>query len=422
MNEPCALNLRLSSHQKKDRAMPDRSTSLGLAGLLKSIRKRRGLSQRELSELSGVSLSWIRKLEQGTAEDTRMETAHRLARALRVPTSKLIPAGDSAPPDASDVEQWTTVRRALEGRFDRAEPEEVPTLEGLTEIFTSAAVPALQSNSYAQLQMIFPHLLRDIDRLVDLSEGPAKLDARRLRSQVRQITAWLMSHTWQHEAAEHAIALAIDDAPDEHTATSATDWQCWGLIRQGRLAETREIATRWADNIEPRMTKASREDLAGWGRMMIRVSVASTRDNRPGDAEDALRFAHMAAIGIGRDYVPSTDAWTVFGPATVAMIRAENALIQDRPDATLKIGSRIDGARFPHPRNWARHRLDVAFAYIKTGNVPAGVEVLQDVRQRAPEWIMTQRYARDILGEVIEQRRSLTADVRELADAIRLPY
>ncbi|GAA3518048.1 hypothetical protein FHR32_006317 [Streptosporangium album] len=48
--------------------------------------------------------------------------------------------------------------------------------------------------------------------------------------------------------------------------------------------------------------------------------------------------------------------------------------------------------------------------------------MLQDVRQRAPEWILTQRYARDILTAVIERRRSLTPEVRDLADAIRLPY
>ncbi|MEU0519813.1 helix-turn-helix transcriptional regulator [Streptosporangium sp. NPDC006007] len=393
-----------------------------LSGLLKSIRKRRGLTQTELAEKSGVSASWISQLERGAVEDTRLETVHRLAKALRVPTSTLLPAGDGAPAHTSDVEQWTPVRRALEGQYDGAEPEETPTLEGLTEILTGTAAPAFAATRYSTLQAIFPPMLRDLDRLVNLSEGQAKADARKLRSQVLQIAAWLMSHTWQHEVAEQAVALALDDAPDEETATAAIDLKCWGLIRQGRFAETRDLAIRWADDIEPRMTKASRGDLCGWGRIMLRMSVAASRDNRPGEAENALRFAQMAAAGVGPDYIRDAGNSTVFGPMTVAMIRSENALIQDRPEVTLKIGARIDRSRFPSTRVWARHRLDVASAYVRTGNTTEGMEILQDIRRRTPEWITTQRYARDILGKVIERRRTLTPEIRELADAIRLPY
>ncbi|SLH22259.1 Uncharacterised protein [Mycobacteroides abscessus subsp. abscessus] len=44
------------------------------------------------------------------------------------------------------------------------------------------------------------------------------------------------------------------------------------------------------------------------------------------------------------------------------------------------------------------------------------------MRATAPEWLVQQRYARDILGAVVEGRRTLTADMRELADFIRLEY
>jgi hypothetical protein len=198
------------------------------------------------------------------------------------------------------------------------------------------------------------------------------------------------------------------------------DEQCWGLIRAGRLADTRDLATRWADDAEPRMSRAGRDELAAWGRFLLRVSTAAVRDNRPGEARDALRLARMAAAGTGNDFLLPYNPWQVFGPATVSIIQAENAMIQDRPDVTLGIGAQLEGRPFPVSRHYHRHRLDVAHAHVAVRQYGEAVEVLQDIRSAAPEWLVEQRYAGDILQKLIERRRTLTAEMRELADFLRL--
>jgi transcriptional regulator with XRE-family HTH domain len=71
------------------------------------------LTQRELASESGVSLSLIRKLEQGEREDTRLETVRRLAVALRVPTTRLVAASHDENGDTDTVDRWKPVRRAL---------------------------------------------------------------------------------------------------------------------------------------------------------------------------------------------------------------------------------------------------------------------------------------------------------------------
>lgn len=179
-----------------------------------------------------------------------------------------------------------------------------------------------------------------------------------------------MSHTWQFDVAEHAIQLATDDAADPLTHMSVIDERCWGLIRAGRLAETRDFAIQWADDAEPRMSKAGRDELAAWGRFLLRVSTAAVRDNRPGEARDALRLAKMAAAGTGSDFLLPYNPWQVFGPATVAIIQAENAMIQDRPDVTLGIAAQIEGKPFPVSRHYHRHRLDVAHAHTAMRQYP----------------------------------------------------
>jgi transcriptional regulator with XRE-family HTH domain len=395
---------------------------------VRDVRKRRGLSQRQLADLSGVSVSLIRKLEQGDYGNVRLETLHKLGVALRVPTTTLATGPDAAEPESEAVSQWLPVRRALEGTAQRepvagepaaGEPAEEPTLAGLTAAF-GETVPLLVANRYAEVGAIMPALLRDADALVAGSVNGTETDARDLRSRIRQVTALLMSHTWQFDAASHAIELAIDDASDGFTEMSAVDEKCWGLIRSGRLAETRELATRWSDDAEPRMSRATREELAAWGRFLLQVSRTAVRDNRPGEAKDALKLARVAAVAAGNDFILPYNPWGVFGPMTVSMIQAENAMIQDRPDVTLNLAAQLQGRPFLVPRYYHRHRLDVAHAYVALSQYPEAVEVLQEVRVDAPQWLAQQRYAGDILSQVIGRRRTLTADMRELADFMRL--
>jgi transcriptional regulator with XRE-family HTH domain len=387
---------------------------------IRSIRKRRGMTQRELADASGVSAAWIRKIEQDNADGIRMETLHKIAIALRVTTSALASGPDAGAPERVDVDLWEPVRRALEGRAD-AEPEEEPTLDGLGAAF-SEAVPLLVANRYGDVRAVLPGLLRDADTLVGQADSGTLADARHLRSQIRQITAYMMSHTWQFGTAAEAIGLARDDAGDGLTQMAAVDEQCWGLLRAGRFPETQALAAKWADDTEPRISKASPDELAAWGRLLLRLSTSAVRDNQPGVAGDALTLAKAAAVASRRrDFRIASNPWNMFGPATVAMIEAENAVIQQHPEPALAIAEHLRRESVPVSRVWHRHRLDVARAHVMLRQYAEAVEVLQDVRRDAPEWIVQQRGARDIVGAVVEHRRTLTDEMRDLADAVRLP-
>jgi len=80
---------------------------------LREVRKRRGLSQQALASTSGVSLSLIRKLEQGERADTRLETARQLAAALHVPTTSLIADHQEEGAGLATLDRWSAGRRAL---------------------------------------------------------------------------------------------------------------------------------------------------------------------------------------------------------------------------------------------------------------------------------------------------------------------
>ncbi|MDX3237191.1 helix-turn-helix transcriptional regulator [Streptomyces sp. ME03-5709C] len=395
--------------------MPE-ETHPDIGARLKEVRKRRGLTQRELASASGLSISLIRKLEQGELHDTRLETARRLAVALHVPTNALVAQHREEGADGPTMDQWADVRRALLVPMS-AGSDEPPTLRGVREA-VERAVPLFANDKFDQLSTILPVLLRDANALVD-----ATPEGRRVRGRLMQLTGWLMTQTRQFEAADVALTRAVDDAFDRLDGAATASTMCWLLMRRGRVGEAREHAIRWADDAEPaRMSRATPEELSAWGWMLLRVSAASIRDARPGEAETALRLARSAAVANGREGAPAGDFLRAFGPVTVALKAAENSMVADRPDLVLRQAARIQRVGMRRTsNNWNRHRLDVAQAHVRHRQYAEAMDVLQEVRGNAPRWLPSQRYARDILGEIVTKRRTLTPQMRELADAVRLP-
>ncbi|WP_330468716.1 helix-turn-helix domain-containing protein [Streptomyces longwoodensis] len=390
--------------------------SANLGERLRETRKRRGLSQRELADLAGVSLSLIRKLEQGERNDTRLETARQLASALKVPTTRLIAehAEDGAGQD--EVNRWAPVHAALAASPQAGGPSEAPTYDGLREAL-QAAVPLFAGDRFDELGTALPPLLRDAEILTEVDPR-----GRQLRARLLELTGWLMTQTRQFDAAEMALERALDDATHPIQTAATVNTQCWLLLRRGKLAQARELAAHWADEVEPRMSRATPAELSTWGWLLLRLSAAAIRDNRPGEAEDALRLARSAAVALGQECTPEDDFLRTFGPVTVALKRTENAMVAGRPDQVLSLATKIPtGTLKPTSNNRNRHLLDVASAQTQLRQYAEAVDTFEKIRAGSPQWLPNQRYARDILGDIVSKRRTLTPQMRELADLVKLP-
>jgi transcriptional regulator with XRE-family HTH domain len=377
---------------------------------LRDVRKRHGISQRELSKTSGVSLSLIRKLEQGDVTDTRLETARRLAVALRVPTTRLLVRDDDS--SVPTPEPWRPLQQAIEA--PALQPEDDPTIEGVLNSVAAVRAAFFESRM-GDLSGLLAPLLRDADAL------GGGVDARTVRAHLLQIAGSTLTQARQFTAAETALSRALDDAPDRLRAASIITTWTWLLVRQGRLDESRQLAVRWADELEPRVSRATAEDLAAWGWLLLQVSSASLRDNRMGESEDAMRLARSVAVMTGRELPRGEDRLATWGPVTVAYKSAERNIVLDRPDKVLKTAEQLEAVGPETSTEYHRHRLDVAKAHTMVRQYGETVSVLSTVWEQAPEWLAQQRYARDIMDDVIAKRRTLTSEMRELADAIGVP-
>lgn len=384
---------------------------------MREMRKRRRLTQSELAEAAGVSVSLVRKLEQERVT-TRMETARSLAVALRVPTATLLNR-DAAEPDGAAADLWDPVRRALDSPPQHRQPEEPPTLDGLRSALGEAQQmqAALRVDDLAG---VLPGLIRDADALADSKESQG---ARRIRMEVMRVAGWALNQARHHEAAAVALDRAMEDVGDSVQAARIVSSQCFLGLRQGRLELVREAAVRWADELEPRrISRAPRAELTVWGDTLLTLAAVCIRDNRPGETAEALRLAGVAAAALARETPENKYRARSFGPVSVVHKQVECQVISGRPDVALQLASSMPPGVGQECRNdRMRHLLDVADSHARLRDHEQATDVLLRVHRAAPQWLANQRYARDILGRVVERRRKLTPEMLELAEAVRLP-
>lgn len=378
---------------------------------VRNARKRAGLTQTELADLCpDVSLAVIKGIEQDTYRP-RLYALHQIAYACGVPTTALSDGHDTELADAQTEDLWGPTRRAALTPHEDGEPVTLDAMRGRME----AARALIGESKYTELAAVLPGLLADAHNVTE--------QGRVIRSRVLNMAGWMLTQTRQFQAAEDVLGRAIDAALDGVDAAAAVNTLAWNYLRQGKLAEARELSVKWADDTEPRFSRATQRQIAVWGRLWLATANAEARDNRPGGAEDALRLARAAAACVGQEVYMDASTVRTFGPITVDHIDAEGHVLTGRPEQTLAIAERTPPATL-QPRNpqRLRARLDVAHAYAQTGRYGETVEAMQRTLAVAPEWLVQQRYGRDILGYVIEKRRTLTPDMRELADAIKLEY
>ncbi|MFJ5889912.1 helix-turn-helix domain-containing protein [Streptomyces californicus] len=378
---------------------------------VKQARKLRGLTQLELATHSGVSVSLIRKLEQGERSNTSMATLHALARALRMPTMDLVAEPQEEGARASTYDLWAPVRAELM-RPPAPESDDRPTPSGVTAVFEQAT-GFYRDHRFGELAAILPGLLRDADALDETGRG--------VQVKVLQLAAGALTHTRQFDVAELAVRRSLADARDRLEGSASVNTLVWLLIRQGRLDEALVLSTQWADDLEPRISRATTAELAAWGLMLLRASGAAVRNNQPGAAMDMKRLARSAAVAIGQEVEVGHETVRTFGPTTVRLLTVEDAMVTDKPDKALRLAQQVP--RFavrPSISVRNRHGLDVATAHARLGQYGEAFGKLTEIQSGSPEWFPNQMPARDALRTVIEGRRTLTPEMRHMADTLHL--
>ncbi|MFC0623244.1 helix-turn-helix domain-containing protein [Kribbella deserti] len=379
-------------------------------------RYRLNMTQEELAERAGVSKSMVKAIEQGTRTGS-MPTLNKLARALNITTTDLlIPSRTvKVAPDASP-DELLAVRRALTPPLFGASVADTPGDPAAWRDTLAYAERLYRDDNYAAALAAVPVLL----------DEARSLDTPRPLAQAYLYAAQTLTQVRQLDLANHALveaARAAHDLSDELLAAWASSIQCWTLIRQARFSEVEHLAVSTAELIEPRLSEPASPKLATWGWLMIRAASAAIRDARPDDAEEYMRAARAAASRLGTE-AGKVAKWMPppvrgFCETTVGYKDAENAVLLEEHGKALEISSRLAPSKVPTSNNRDRHKLDLAASHLAQHQAGDAIETLLDLRQASPQWLKHQRYAKDIVRQLVHDRKRAYAEqVGVLADHV----
>ncbi|RDG34541.1 helix-turn-helix domain-containing protein [Streptomyces corynorhini] len=394
---------------------------------LKDLRLTRGLTQERLAARAGLSAGVVKKLERGGA--ARLDTYHALARALGVRTSALF---ESSGPHSStrrddDNIDLMPLRQAIappvtfSGRLATVDTIATePVLTRLRSIANEVGV-AYHRDNYGRVAALLPSLVHAAHDAVDYYDnGPECTEALRIRSDVLQMAGRYLTQVRAYDLAHVALRDAIEDAArisDMGGVAAAVYQQGWLLMRQGRLDEAEQVSIATADAVEPRISRATKQTLGAWGKLLVHGSAAAARNNRPQEAREILRLGRTAGAALGSGQAVAVSSWGRFDWRTVAFQGIENQLVAEKPDRVLRLSARLPTPSDKKGKLFARrHLLDVAQAHAMLRQPGEATDILWLLMDETPEWLRHQRMAADTFHDVLSRgkRRRPTSRQREL--------
>ncbi|WP_431924523.1 helix-turn-helix domain-containing protein [Micromonospora wenchangensis] len=397
---------------------------------LAEIRRESRLTQEQLAERSAVSVEVIRKLEQGSRGAARLDTLHALARALGVSTSALL--GDASQAAArgepdhrqlslAEIRRVVAPVRGIDGA-PLVVPAEEPTDLATLRRNLHAADRVYHAGDYALALRVVPPLLVNVRAAAGLAGDQRQDEAHDLLARAQHLAGGLLIQLRADDLAQTALSGALDAAQragDRVVAATVIRTMCWLLMRQGRIGESADLAVATADEVEPRLSRATPAELAAWGWLLLTAAAAQARDNRPDEVADLIGVAAAAAARIG-ERVPSSDHLMLVGGfdnAKVQMQRAEAAAVAGDAGLVLELSALVPPVPTISASAWRRHRLDLAWALAQLRRYGKATTVLTQLRDTSPTWLRQQRYARDIVDTIATgRRRAMTNELAALAE------
>lgn len=390
-----------------------------------------GLTQEQLAERAGLSLGVVKKVERGGT--CRIDTYHVLAQALGLRTSQLF----EQPSVGANLHAGDQVFSLMPLRQAISPPVGITGHPSLGDVDEDLSLPNLRqavdclaglydNDDYVTLGSALPSLVVSARRAVDrFDTGRDRVAALSLRADVlleagrylTQVRAYDLGHVALAEAVRDAVA-----AGDTTKAAAGVYLQGWTLLRQGRLDEAEQLSVATADQVEPRLSRATRAELGVWGRLLLRASASSARNNRVSEARELLLLARTAATALGGATATAPHSYGRFDWSSVALMGIENNMVVGRHDRVLGLSARLPRDLELSADNRHRHMLSVAYSQAKLRQSSEAFGVLSALRAATPEWLRHQQLGRDTFKSARRGKRTpLTREQQELGAFLGVP-
>ena len=372
---------------------------------LARLRTLAGLTQEQLAERSGVSVDVIRRLEQGRRHTARIDNLYALSNALDVPLSVLL-RQHTALQQGQEPGSVLAVRAALTPIPDGQPGARPLPVADLTRRAEEAA-GWYRTGNVTAICAALPELISGGEAT---AAEHASVAVWRPLSITYCVAAQALTQLGYEDLAYLAVMrarAAAQQAGDPLRAAVADVLLSWVYLRQGRLEEATTVALRTAEAVEPRISRATPEELVAYGGALWLGVTGLARAGRADEVEAMV--GALAAVGarLGAEHAPAGWTLPAIGPVS-AKLKAVSASVDLGDDhRALELARQVPPWQFGagSPLTYARYLLDVAQAQCRSGQVEPAIESCLEARRLGGEWLRYQVLARELTRALLGKAR-----------------
>ena len=383
---------------------------------IRAERHLRDLTQRQLADRAHISLSLLKKVEQGTRAATPALVAAG-ARALRIDqtvlTGQPYRTGDQRDDAVHDL--IPELRREI-GSYGLPPDDDTPGVQ-LAELAARVAETSdmVHGVQYVRLGTALPALLADLrsaswsttgtDRATVMSWTVAAYDsAKRLAYDLGYADLGLHTVTLEERAAVETgdpLAVAVTQAV-----------RAWSLTGAGAFDAARRVLARGLADLDSLLPAATLPTWSVWGFLHLQAALV---DARAGDAArtwehyDAAQYAAAQLDGDRDDY------GLAFGPANTAIWGVGLAVELQQGVEAIDRAQRVTLPAYLPRARVGHHWMDVARAHLLAGTPRAALDALIVARRVAPQQVRYHPMARESVYAVGRTEQRSSEALRSLA-------
>lgn len=382
-------------------------------------RKLRGLTQHQLANRAHLSLSLLRKVEQGSRPASPALIA-TVGKVLGLEQGRLTGqpyySGDQRDDSLHDLIPELRRELTMYGLPPDDDPESPLTIEDLA-VRVDYCSQLLYAVDYARAGALLPGLLGDLRSASGTITGTDRAqimdmlretydNAKRVAYDLGYPDLGLLAvSNEERAAAETGDPLAV-------AVTSAV--RAWTLTGAGAFDPAYRLLVATADTMRP---QTSRQWVV-WGWLHLQAALSTARAADPDRAWEHYAAAERAALEVGTD---RDDFRLSFGPTNVAIWGVGLAVeMYDGPGAV----ARSERVSLPEglPRARAGHHyMDLARGYFYNGDNRGALDALLTARRITPQQVRYNPMARETVYALANAERRSTESLRGLAVWMGVP-
>jgi transcriptional regulator with XRE-family HTH domain len=390
-------------------------------GRLRRLRGRRGMSRKVLGGLVGRSEEWVKALETGRLGQPKLPMLVQLAQALRLDDLTELTGDPALPPrllTGPGHPALPAVRDAINAiPWVDAPPESLDYLQARLDAAWRARHAAPDHRTV--LGGILPSLIRDGQAAVRSYSGDEGRRARAIMTGVYNLAQFFLAYQpagdllWR--VAERAIGAAQES--DDLRAIGGSVWLLAQAHRdQGEFGEAEDVNRRALELLAPRVAEAGDEGRAIYGALLFEAAYTAARAGERGAAWGWWDKADAVANTLPSSfYDPMTSFSRAIMPAHAVTVAVEG---QEAAEGARQARRSLELAIPSQPRK-ARHLIEVARAYHRTGDSAAALGTLNAAYTNAPETLRWNNFGRLIISETATGGPdALRRDASDLAERV----